>query len=222
MKGVRDLKRAIVGVTILPLTTLLLIGCDEETKSAEKLQHTEQKVNMKSYETKNTAATQVVTTASVAESPERILEKEAKAVKNRTLGQKAAYIIKKYPNDLEAQSSHMEGIAKIHKEAYKEEHYKEYFHTLLRDYEDKNYRHVKNRKAMLAKIYMGRLVTDYAQEMDLKVMYKFSIRYTNLLQDYYLGYNSKDNSRLKSYLRADKRSVDDAYRDITNLVQHSN
>lgn len=216
------MKRAILGVTILPLTTFLLIGCDEETKSAEKLQHTEQKVNMKTYETQNVAATQVVTTASVEESPERILEKEAKAVKNRTLGKKAAYIIKKYPDDFEAQSSHMEGIAKIHKEVYKEDQYKELFHTLLRDYEDKNYRHVKNRKAMLAKIYVGRLVTDYAQEMDLKVMYKFSIRYMNLLQDYYLGYNSNENLRLKNYLRADKRSVDDAYRDITNLVQHSN
>lgn len=222
MRGVKNLKRAILGVTILPLTTFLLIGCDEETKSAEKLQHTEQKVSMKTYETQNVAATQVVTTASVEESPESILEREAKAVKNRTLGQKAAYLIKKYPDDLEAQSSHMEGIAKIHKETYTEEHYKELFHTLLRDYEDKNYRHVKNRKAMLAKIYTGRLVTDYAQEMDLKVMYKFSIRYTNLLQDYYLGYNSNDNLRLKNYLRADKRSVDDAYRDITNLVQHSN
>lgn len=222
MRGVRDLKRAILNVTILPLTTFLLIGCDEETKSAEKEQYAEQKINMKAYETQKPVDQQVVTTASIEENPESMLEKEASVVKNRTIGQKAAYLIKKYPKDLEAQSSHMEGIAKIHKEVYTQEQYKELFHILLRDYEDKKYMHEKNRKVMLTKIYMGRLVTDYAQQMDLKAMYKFSIRYTNLLQDYYLGYDSNDNSRLKSYLRADKRSVDDAYRDITNLVQHSN
>lgn len=203
-----------LSVSVLSLTTFLL-GCENDTKEVEKSPSLkEQQNNVAKVDKPN-----VVTTASADDNVASTFQKEAKALKGRTVEKKAAYILKKYPKDLEQQSDYMEGIAKEHKETYTKEVYRCLFQQLREDYEAENYRKVDDQTKELSKIYAAQLVTNYAEQIDSKVMYNFSKRYTDLLKDYYMGYDSKENLRLNSYLNADKRAVDDAYRDLVNLVQ---
>ena len=203
-----------LSVSVLSLTTFLL-GCENDTKEVEKSPSLEEQQNNVAKVDKPN----VVTTASADDNVASTFQKEAKALKGRTVEKKAAYILKKYPKDLEQQSDYMEGIAKEHKETYTKEVYRFLFQQLREDYEAENYRKVDDQTKELSKIYAAQLVTNYAEQIDSKVMYNFSKRYTDLLKDYYMGYDSKENLRLNSYLNADKRAVDDAYRDLVNLVQ---
>ncbi|MBM7699773.1 hypothetical protein [Kurthia huakuii] len=203
-----------LSVSVLSLTTFLL-GCENDTKEVEKSPSLEEQQNNVAKVDKPN----VVTTASADDNVASTFQKEAKALKGRTVEKKAAYILKKYPKDLEQQSDYMEGIAKEHKETYTKEVYRCLFQQLREDYEAENYRKVDDQTNELSKIYAAQLVTNYAEQIDSKVMYNFSKRYTDLLKDYYMGYDSKENLRLNSYLNADKRAVDDAYRDLVNLVQ---
>jgi len=201
-----------LSVSALSLTTFLL-GCENDTKGVEKSPTLEDQPNRVAEVEKP----HVMTTAS-ADSIASTFQQEAEALKGRTVEKKAAYILKKYPKDLEQQSNHMEGIARENKDSYKKEEYQLLFQELRDDYEAKNYQKTTDQTTALSKIYASRLVTNYAEKIESKVIYNFSNRYTDLLKDYYLGYDSGENMRLKSYLQADKRSVDDAYRDLVNLV----
>lgn len=201
-----------LSVSALSLT-IFLLGCENDTKGVEKSPALEDQPNRVAEVEKP----HVVTTAS-ADSIDSTFQQEAEALKGRTVEKKAAYILKKYPKDLEQQSDHMEGIARENKDSYKKEEYQLLFQELRDDYEAKNYQKTTDQTTALSKIYASRLVTNYAEKIESKVIYNFSNRYTDLLKDYYLGYDSGENMRLKSYLQADKRSVDDAYRDLVNLV----
>lgn len=208
------MKKLLFSTTALTLTGLLLAGCGDEStddKGETKTEQTTTPVSDDKAKAEETTENTETEEEAYVE-PVSIFAKDAEAVEDKTLEQKAQYILKKYPNTLAKQSFYMDGIAKEPRELYYEDDYQKFLKFIMEDYMRGNYNQVDDRKGALIKIYSARLVETHGDQSGYKELEKFAKRYKVVVQDYYLGYDKKDKT--KSSVESHQRSLDKSFKNL--------
>lgn len=209
----KNMKKLLFSTTALTLTGLLLAGCGDEStddKGETKTEQTTTSVSDDKAKAEETAENTYV-------EPVSIFAKDAEAVEDKTLKQKAQYILKKHPNTLVEQSFYMEGIAKEPRELYYEDDYQKFFKFITEDYMRGNQKQVDDRKGALIKIYSARLVETFGDQSGYKELEKFAKCYKVVVQDYYLGYDKKDKT--KSSVESHQRSLDKSFKNLMESLK---